>query len=249
MYTRKVEGKNYILYLGDFTIMSEVVSDVADLAITDPPYKLTSGGVSGQMRHGIFDPSIYDNKGELFNTVQPLAWMEMAYKTIRQSGDFYIMTNDKNMKELLDIAVQFNLRLHNILVWDKLIQQTPNRWYMKRCEFILYLWKGTARPINNMGESNIIQIKPKMGNRFHPTEKPVSLTDVFVRNSSREGDTIIDMFMGSGSTGISSILNKRKFIGIEKSETYFNVAAQRLEYVERHGVDLQNPNGNMRIFP
>ena len=63
----------------------------------------------------------------------------------------------------------------------------------------------------------------------HPTCKPIPLLTNHIVNSSNEGDTVLDCFMGSGSTGVACANTNRKFIGIELDENYFNIAKQRIE--------------------
>lgn len=63
----------------------------------------------------------------------------------------------------------------------------------------------------------------------HPTCKPVDLMEKFIINHSTEGQTILDPFMGSGSTGVAAKNLNRKFIGIELDEGYFNIAKERIE--------------------
>ncbi|MGE9134120.1 DNA-methyltransferase, partial [Lacticaseibacillus paracasei] len=69
----------------------------------------------------------------------------------------------------------------------------------------------------------------------HPTQKPVQLMDHFVELLSNPGDTILDPFMGSGSTGVSSVKSDRKFIGIEISEDYYNLSRERIENLTTPG--------------
>ena len=58
-------------------------------------------------------------------------------------------------------------------------------------------------------------------NKFHPTQKPLSVLDILVEASSNKGDLVLDLFMGSGSTGISALKKGRSFIGIEKDSFYY----------------------------
>lgn len=64
--------------------------------------------------------------------------------------------------------------------------------------------------------------------KFHPTEKPVALCDYFIQTYSREGDTVLDSCMGSGSTGIAAVRSGRKFIGIELDQEYHGIAVNRI---------------------
>lgn len=65
--------------------------------------------------------------------------------------------------------------------------------------------------------------------RIHPTQKPLSLINRIIMASSNEGDIILDPFMGSGTTAISCLINKREFIGFEVDEQYFHDSEKRIE--------------------
>lgn len=80
-------------------------------------------------------------------------------------------------------------------------------------------------------KSNIIRVNSKIKNRTHETEKPVELMEILVKIFSKEGHTVLDMFMGSGTTGVACKNLNRSFIGIEMDEGYFNSAKQRIEPV------------------
>ena len=81
---------------------------------------------------------------------------------------------------------------------------------------------------NNINVPSVWQFPPEPPNG-HITPKPLKLIDRIINTSSNEGDTILDCFMGSGTTGLSSLKNKRNFIGIEKNEQYYNLACDRIE--------------------
>ena len=63
---------------------------------------------------------------------------------------------------------------------------------------------------------------------IHPTQKPVDLLEYLIKTYTNEGEVVLDNCMGSGSTGVACINTGRKFIGIEKDDTYFNVAKERI---------------------
>jgi len=83
------------------------------------------------------------------------------------------------------------------------------------------LWEG------NKYKSNILKYK-KYYSGHHPTQKPVLLLEDLIKTFSNQGDTILDMTMGSGSTGVAAKNLDRKFIGIELDENYFNIAKERI---------------------
>lgn len=74
---------------------------------------------------------------------------------------------------------------------------------------------------------------PSGRGQLHPTQKPVALLEYLIKTYTHEGETVLDNCMGSGSTGVACLNTNRNFIGIEKDETYFNIAKKRIESVER----------------
>jgi len=83
------------------------------------------------------------------------------------------------------------------------------------------LWEG------NKYKSNILKYK-KDYNGYHPTQKPVLLLEDLIKTFSNENDLVVDLTMGSGSTGVACKNTNRNFIGIEKDEGYFKIAEQRI---------------------
>jgi len=83
------------------------------------------------------------------------------------------------------------------------------------------LWEG------NKYKSNILKYK-KDYNGYHPTQKPVLLLEDLIKTFSNENDLVVDLTMGSGSTGVAALRTGRKFIGIEKDQKYFDIAVRRL---------------------
>lgn len=89
---------------------------------------------------------------------------------------------------------------------------------------------GTNGIIKNEGDRypiDIIQFK-RDKNKLHPTQKPVSLLEYLIKTYTKEGETVLDNCMGSGSTGVACQNTNRNFIGFELDEKYFNIAKERL---------------------
>lgn len=81
---------------------------------------------------------------------------------------------------------------------------------------------------DNNVKSNILEYK-KDYDGFHPTQKPVALTEDLIQTFSNVGDLVVDLTMGSGTTCVASINTNRKFIGIEQDKKYFNISKERIE--------------------
>ncbi len=207
--------------------LQSLSNESIDLIVTDPPYKVISGG---KPRHkGQPSGMLSKNDGKIFdyNNIQPEEWMPELYRVLKSGSQCYIMVNTLNLKRYLEITENCGFKLHAVLVWEK-NNATPSRWYMKNGEFTLFLRKGKAKTINYVGSKMIHYFNNIIGNKQHPTEKPIELMRYYIENSSIRDDIILDPFMGCGSTGVACKLTNRRFIGVEIDEQYFNIAKERL---------------------
>lgn len=215
------------LYLGDAMELLPQLPQKADLLVTDPPYKLTSGGRRAQVMSGIFASERYDNSGNLMANVP---WQKMAgpiFAACKPDADGYVMANDKNIFEAHAAFTSAGWKLHNLLCWDK-ISPTRNRWYMKELEYCLYLWKGRAKTIRNPGSKQRHEV-PRPTERFHNTEKPVEVMSRYILNSSDPGQLVLDPFAGSAATLVAAMRHGRHAVGIEINRIWFEKACKRLE--------------------
>jgi site-specific DNA-methyltransferase (adenine-specific) len=208
-------------------VLKNIPDNSIDLICCDPPYRVISGGKP----HKKGQPSgmLSKNDGKIFehNDIKPEMWIPEAYRVLKEGSQCYIMTNTLNMERCLRICRETGFGLHNILVWLK-NNTVTNRWYMKNCEYVLFLRKGEAKSINNKGSQTVHQFNNIIGNKRHPTEKPVELIKYYIENSSNVGDTVLDMFMGVGSTGEAAKELGRNFIGIEIDKKYYTIAEEKL---------------------
>ena len=213
--------------------MKEIPTESIDLVVTDCPYRICCGGTESP-KHinlgGIFNCKIKSvSSGRLFkhNDIVFSEWLPEVYRVLKNGTHCYVMVNSRNLKDLQTKAEQVGFIFQNLLVWDKRTA-TPNRYYMQALEFILMLRKGAARSINAMGCKNIFTIPNIVGTKRHPTEKPVLLMMEFIRNSSNDGDIVLDPFAGSGSTLIAAKRLNRRYIGYEIDPDYYTIAVKRL---------------------
>lgn len=215
------------LYLGDCRDIIPTIPKV-DLVATDAPYLLTSGG-DIQARRDTFGGWLgsYGNSGEVVEC--KITWpeiMRLGFDALGADGDAYFMANDKNVNLAWNAALEAGFSVHNLLVWDK-TTAVMNRWYMKNLEFVLYCWKGRAKMIRDPSSKQLATV-PNARDDGHPTVKPVELMAHYIRNSSDFGQTVLDPFMGIGSTGSAAVSLRRRFIGIEIEQKYFDLACRRI---------------------
>lgn len=188
-------------------VLKEIPDESIDLVVTDCPYHIVSGGCTNDVvkigRYGKDKHAMSLTKqGKIFkhNDIEFSQWLPEIYRVLKTDTHCYVMINARNLKDLQIDAEAAGFGFQNLLVWDK-GNLTPNRYYMGAYELILMLRKGKARNINNMGTSNILRISNITRTKKHPTEKPTELMEVMIGNSSNEGDTVLDPFMGVGGGG------------------------------------------------
>lgn len=85
---------------------------------------------------------------------------------------------------------------------------------------------------NEKFPTTILRFEKEHKNFYHPTCKPVRLLEWLIKTYSNERETVLDMTMGSGSTGVACANTKRNFIGIELTEEYFEIAKKRIHDAE-----------------
>ena len=213
-----------------------------DLVVTDCPYHIVSGGCTNIPRDD--EPSRIFNRRNAFtqknaksgklldnNDIKFKDWLPDVYRVLKDNTHCYIMINARNLKDLQTEAEKVGFKFQQIIIWNK-GNATPNRYYLNAYEMILMLRKGNAKNINDMGCKNIIDVKNIRGNKTHPTEKPVELNEILIKNSTEEFDVVLDPFMGTGSAAIACYNTKRHFIGCEIDENYYKIAVDRVKKAE-----------------
>jgi len=212
--------------------MQDIPDQSIDLIVTDPPYKMTARGNSGNSG-GMFLKDI-NKSGKVFNynDTSIIDWLPHCYRILKDSGHIYIMTNHINLHDYLNTIKNTGFHFIKSLIWNK-GNKIMSQYYMSQFEYILFCRKGFAKKINNCGTSDIINVANKKqknlnGSNLHDTEKPVGLMNILIENSSNENDTVLDPFMGIGSAGVSCKNLNRNFIGIELDENYYKIAVERI---------------------
>jgi len=216
------------LYRGDCREILPTLSGVKAL-VTDPPYRVTSGGF-GDLEGGFsgWIKDAYDNSGEIVACdIEWNEWLDLVPAVLADDAQVYVFSNDRNLQIARQAAEAAGLKFHRLLVWDKRAA-LPNRWYQQTCEFVLFMRKGKAYMINNPSSKALVSLFQRDESK-HPTEKPVELCRLYIENSTAPGDLVLDPFMGSGTTGVAAVQAGRRFVGIELTQEWFDVACARIE--------------------
>ena len=200
-----------------------------DLVVTDPPYIIETSGA------GIYkqaDKQYVKELNGINNGFDEKVLDELC--RVMKKINIYFFCSQKQIIPLLDYFVKKKKCNWNLLCWHKTnpVPACGNK-YLTDTEFILFF---RERGVKIYGEFNtkftyyISPLNQKDKKQFgHPTIKPLELVQNLVVNSSKEGDTVLDCFMGSGTTGIACVNTNRNFIGVELEPQYFEIAEKRIK--------------------
>ena len=166
---------NVKLYNDDcLNVLKDIEDNSIDLVVSDPPYKTTSRGNSGNSG-GMLQKDI-NMKGKVFNhndiTIKDYA--SEIYRILKDGSHCYIMTNNKNLQDMLNTLTGVGFSFIKCLIWDK-GNKIMGQFYMSQFEYIIFLRKGKGVKINNCGTSDLLSIpnkktKDENGKNIHDTE-------------------------------------------------------------------------------
>lgn len=227
------DNKGMLFNCDCLELMNKMEDESIDLIVTDPPYKLnkTTGSLTSSSKKDKWQGNLIagDKTVNIQNNIKFSEWIPKIYNLLKPNSHCYIWVNDKNLVDLCNEAEKVGFKLHNILVWEK-NNCTPNRWYMKNCEFILFLHKGKSFPIKNLNNKQLFSCNNINGKyKFHPTQKPIEYINRLIENSSNKDEIIFDPFMGSGTTCLASKILNRRYIGCEIDKKYFDISVDRIK--------------------
>lgn len=211
------------LYLADCMDVLPTLERV-DCVITDPPYGEATHKGARIMKH---DGALID-----FAHISDERFMEVIDHSVRLANRWVVMTCEWHHAATLEASGRPLVRLG---VWIKpngAPQFTGDRpgtgW-----EAVAILHRPGKKRWNGGGHHAVWQNNIVSGN--HPTEKPLALLSRWVDQFSDQGETILDPFMGSGTTGVAALQMGRKFIGIERERKYFDIACERIDRAAAQG--------------
>jgi site-specific DNA-methyltransferase (adenine-specific) len=203
------------LFHGDaLALLASLRDESIDLIVTDPPYRVISGGNSSPAstaNYGWKSSVLAANDGKIFshNAVFIKEYMPHFYRLLKPGSHCYVMINNLNLRELLNVAADVGFGFHNLLRWDK-NTCNANRWYMKDCEYTGFFYKKPAKSINRPGDKQGYACNTiRKADKLHDTQKPVELMAHYVTNSSEPGDLVLDPFAGAASTLVAAAQSGR----------------------------------------
>lgn len=225
--------KNKIYCMDCLEGMKQMKSGSVDLVVTDPPYLMQNiheykGNELGKHIIKYQQPLQEKNLTEGYD----IRILDEIFRVMK-APNIYIWCNIAQVPMYIKYFVLEKKCRMDILIWNKTnpIPLCNNKWLSDK-EYCLYFRKGAYCQPSGYAEAKTVwhlpaNVKDKRA-YGHPTVKPLPIIENIIRNSSREGELVLDPFMGSGTTAAASIRNSRNFIGFENNGEYYQKAMQRI---------------------
>ena len=204
-------------------LMKEIPDHSIDMILTDPPY-----GIDFQSMR-IKDKS--RRKDKILNDKKPFTeFIPELSRILKPTGSVMCFTRWDVQQEFIDRFNENDLKVRNVLIWDKVIHGMGDlkKAYGRRYESIIFHSANYFRFNGKRPQDIIRETRVAASKLIHPNEKPLGLLEQLITQCTNEGETVLDLFMGSGSTGVACVNTNRNFIGYELDENYFNIAKKRI---------------------
>ena len=247
------------LMFSDFSILqgdclkrlAEIDDNSINTIFADPPYFLSNGGISVQSGKQVcVDKGDWDKGGNPefiyeFNR----QWLSLCRPKLKDNGTIWISGTHHNIHVVMRCLQELGYKVLNTITWQK-TDPPPNlscRYFNFSTELIIWARKMEKKPhkfnyetmklLNGGHQMTDVWRIPAVGlwekqQGKHPTQKPLRLLYRIILAATNEGDTILDPFSGSGTTGIAANLLGRNYIGIEQDKLFCELSLYRRKAIE-----------------
>lgn len=215
-----------------FLLLKEMETGSASALITDPPYNISEDNNFTTMGRAGTDFGEWDKDFDL------TGWIADACRIVKPGGNIVIFNSWTNFTPICEELERCGCDIKDMIRWVKTnpMPRNTDRRFVVDSEYAVWATKpgkpwvfntftdGYERP--EVRCSRAPESEKKDGE--HPTQKPVAVMEWIIARLTNEGDTILDPFMGSGTTGVASQNLRRSFKGIEKELEHYTTATKRI---------------------
>lgn len=229
------------VYQGDaLTLARGLPSDSVDALITDPPY--SSGGLhlkdrargvhakyvqTDSTRDNLLPAFPGDNRDQRSFGYWCTLWLAEAFRVLRLGAAACVFTDWRQLPTLSDALQAAGFTWRGIVVWAKPNGRRTHGRFANNCEYVVWGTKGRRDTNAVPGSLNGYHVLNCPQRRVHITEKPVELLRELVRIAP-PGGSVLDLFAGSGTTGVAALLEGRTFTGVDLDPRCVQITIDRL---------------------
>lgn len=246
-YCVDIESRLKLYHSDIFSILPEIPDNCADLIFTDPPYFLSSGGITCQSgKMVLVDKGSWDK----LNSIEDIhhfnkEWISQCRRILKPNGAIWICGTFHNIFSVGLALQEAGCKILNDIIWEK-AAPPPNlscRFFTHSAEHLIWAAKNKKskhtfnyalmKEIAGGKQMKSVWRLPSVSKAEkaygkHPTQKPVELVRRAILASTNKGDLVFDPFCGSGTTGVVCKEENRNFVGIDSELTYLKIAVKRL---------------------
>ena len=223
-----------------FDLLPQIQSNSIDLILIDPPYEISrptnfqAGEKTGKDTDRFRISMDFGEWDKNFSGLETV--IKESYRILRPGGTiicFYDLWKIETLKKMYDNNKFKQIRF---IEWIKTNPVPINSKinYLTNAREVAVSAIKVSKPTFNSSYDNAIYSYPicQDKGRFHETQKPLALMEELIKKHSNEGDTVLDCFAGSCTTGLAAFNTKRNFIGCEINQDYFNKASLRVAHCQ-----------------
>ena len=230
------EAWSEVLLCGDSReLIKRVPDNFVDFILTDPPYNIGKHSTGNIPLPGR-TPMNNDVAAWDWIDFHPEEWVDEFLRVLKPTGNLFVFTSYNQLGRWYD-CLDSRFDTSQFMIWHK-TNPAPKIFkagFLNSCEMIFCCWnKGhvwnfiSQQEMHNFIESPICMRPERLSDPKHPPQKPTSVLKKLITIASNEGGVVFDPFMGVGSTGVAALGLRRRFIGFEINEVYFNAAKERI---------------------
>jgi site-specific DNA-methyltransferase (adenine-specific) len=240
------------LHHGDaLAVLASLPDASVDALITDPPYSSggmvrgdRAGGTGGKYTRAevnVVQDFTGDNRDQRAYAYWCALWLSESLRIVKPGGVALLFTDWRQLPATTDAIQSGGWVWRGIVPWYKPVARPTAGRFTAHCEYVVWGSAG-AMPLDYSGDTAVFpgfyQASPPR-DREHQTQKPVDVMRKLCQIVPH-GGTVLDPFMGSGTTGVAAVIEGRRFIGVEMVETHLQTADRRIAEAAmrtRPGVD------------
>lgn len=231
---------NGTLYNGDaLAILQELPDASVDAVVTDPPY--SSGGLHAGARRAdpaqkyqnsvtkkTYPPMLGDCKDQRSFAMWATLWLSECWRLARPGAPILVFSDWRQLPTMTDAIQAAGFEWRGIVVWHKPTARPMLGAFRRDAEFIVHAVKAPSTAWSRRCLPGVFNHRVVAADKVHLTGKPLPLL-VDLLGVAPEGGTVLDPFVGGGTTPLACLETGRRFIGVELSGEYFELAGERIK--------------------
>jgi site-specific DNA-methyltransferase (adenine-specific) len=241
---KKTIFDNGILFQGDaLGVLRDLPDASVDAVLTDPPY--SSGGLHAGARRAepaskyqttgtkrTYPPMLGDCKDQRSYTLWATLWLSECWRLAKAGAPCLVFSDWRQLPAMTDAVQAAGWEWRGIVVWHKPSARPMLGSFRRDTEFVVHAVKTPVKTWTRRCFPGVYHHNVVAAQKVHLTGKPVALL-VDLLAVTPEGGTVLDPFLGGGTTALACIESGRRFVGVELSGEYYELAGARIRTAEQ----------------